>query len=120
MARPPRLRELEKRYKELRKEFLPSHFSKTGSYSDAQYRFAAAFRLLFHSELEGYLEALASTLLAGIDVRVRSGQQCKGAGAILCLYKSETRSEEHTSELQSLMRNSYAVFCLKKKNTIMK
>src|SRR3546814_6710852 len=29
--------------------------------------------------------------------------------AIVC-----TRSEEHTSELQSLMRNSYAVFCLKK------
>src|SRR3546814_9285104 len=27
------------------------------------------------------------------------------------------RSEEHTSELQSLMRNSYAVFCLKKKIT---
>src|SRR3546814_8593212 len=27
------------------------------------------------------------------------------------------RSEEHTSELQSLMRNSYAAFCLKKKNT---
>src|SRR3546814_11892465 len=29
----------------------------------------------------------------------------------------EMRSEEHTSELQSLMRISYAVFCLKKKNT---
>src|SRR3546814_9769054 len=29
-----------------------------------------------------------------------------------------SRSEEHTSELQSLMRISYAVFCLKKKNTI--
>src|SRR3546814_9945887 len=28
------------------------------------------------------------------------------------------RSEEHTSELQSLMRISYAVFCLKKKNTL--
>src|SRR3546814_6763199 len=28
-----------------------------------------------------------------------------------------TRSEEHTSELQSLMRISYAVFCLKKKKT---
>src|SRR3546814_9235087 len=27
------------------------------------------------------------------------------------------RSEEHTSELQSLMRNSYAVFCLKKQKT---
>src|SRR3546814_4723034 len=30
------------------------------------------------------------------------------------------RSEEHTSELQSLMRISYAVFCLKKKNTNIK
>src|SRR3546814_4797926 len=30
------------------------------------------------------------------------------------------RSEEHTSELQSLMRISYAVFCLKKKNTYAK
>src|SRR3546814_9617091 len=29
-----------------------------------------------------------------------------------------SRSEEHTSELQSLMRNSYAVFCLKKKKII--
>src|SRR3546814_1492531 len=29
----------------------------------------------------------------------------------------QTRSEEHTSELQSLMRKSYAVLCLKKKNT---
>src|SRR3546814_10680367 len=31
--------------------------------------------------------------------------------------RSEVRSEEHTSELQSLMRISYAVFCLKKKTT---
>src|SRR3546814_8662049 len=30
---------------------------------------------------------------------------------------AQWRSEEHTSELQSLMRISYAVFCLKKKNT---
>src|SRR3546814_4474567 len=30
--------------------------------------------------------------------------------------RSVSRSEEHTSELQSLMRISYAVFCLKKKN----
>src|SRR3546814_5236498 len=34
------------------------------------------------------------------------------AGAAFC---RRTRSEEHTSELQSLMRISYAVFCLKKK-----
>src|SRR3546814_10919743 len=31
--------------------------------------------------------------------------------------QAKIRSEEHTSELQSLMRNSYAVFCLKKKKT---
>src|SRR3546814_2605500 len=31
------------------------------------------------------------------------------------LFSAVTRSEEHTSELQSLMRISYAVFCLKKK-----
>src|SRR3546814_5013114 len=34
---------------------------------------------------------------------------CAGLGRLI-------RSEEHTSELQSLMRISYAVFCLKKKN----
>src|SRR3546814_2280854 len=31
--------------------------------------------------------------------------------------EAEVRSEEHTSELQSLMRNSYAVFCLKKQTS---
>src|SRR3546814_4353820 len=41
-------------------------------------------------------------------VRVRGGRAQAGLA---------TRSEEHTSELQSLMRISYAVFCLKKKNT---
>src|SRR3546814_2053617 len=34
----------------------------------------------------------------------------------LAVGEPERRSEEHTSELQSLMRISYAVFCLKKKN----
>src|SRR3546814_4184871 len=38
-----------------------------------------------------------------------------GAGTFLPV-KADDRSEEHTSELQSLMRISYAVFCLKKKN----
>src|SRR3546814_7907930 len=38
----------------------------------------------------------------------RGGKMSKSAGEFL-------RSEEHTSELQSLMRISYAVFCLKKK-----
>src|SRR3546814_7092085 len=38
-----------------------------------------------------------------------------GQGCELLLFEVTARSEEHTSELQSLMRNSYAVFCLKKK-----
>src|SRR3546814_6443497 len=37
-------------------------------------------------------------------------------GAVSRVFRSN-RSEEHTSELQSLMRISYAVFCLKKKKT---
>src|SRR3546814_4226609 len=42
--------------------------------------------------------------LSGAPARVRARERRKG------------RSEEHTSELQSLMRISYAVFCLKKKS----
>src|SRR3546814_3668477 len=37
------------------------------------------------------------------------------SAAIASLAQLSSRSEEHTSELQSLMRISYAVFCLKKK-----
>src|SRR3546814_1130993 len=41
----------------------------------------------------------------------------KPGGRLRCrIAGGNPRSEEHTSELQSLMRNSYAVFCLKKKN----
>src|SRR3546814_3927560 len=46
--------------------------------------------------------------VASLDLPVPDG--CTIAGAELA------RSEEHTSELQPLMRTSYAVFCLKKKN----
>src|SRR3546814_6715264 len=38
-----------------------------------------------------------------------------GASAAADVTRLKDRSEEHTSELQSLMRSSYAVFCLKKK-----
>src|SRR3546814_3723606 len=41
----------------------------------------------------------------------------RGAAAKAATARTAARSEEHTSELQSLMRISYAVFCLKKKNT---
>src|SRR3546814_6317367 len=48
----------------------------------------------------------------------RSGLLTDGAfrEAVLVRPATGKRSEEHTSELQSLMRISYAVFCLKKKN----
>src|SRR3546814_6249419 len=45
---------------------------------------------------------------------------CDFDGVERDLLRALNRSEEHTSELQSLMRISYAVFCLKKKNTIIK
>src|SRR3546814_3918425 len=46
-------------------------------------------------------------LVLGIECRRSKQVRLVGCG----------RSEEHTSELQSLMRTSYAVFCLKKKNS---
>src|SRR3546814_8941203 len=52
--------------------------------------------------------------------RALEGSQTKGAERTDMPRKSnpvDDRSEEHTSELQSLMRISYAVFCLKKKKT---
>src|SRR3546814_6737595 len=49
-----------------------------------------------------------------LDRVQRELQKTKGVTGIV--YE-QTRSEEHTSELQSLMRISYAVFCLKKKKT---
>src|SRR3546814_5231157 len=42
---------------------------------------------------------------------------CINGKARVINLKEPSRSEEHTSELQSLMRISYAVFCLKKKKT---
>src|SRR3546814_6881653 len=49
--------------------------------------------------------------------RQRIGPRVGLGGVGEALQHHVRRSEEHTSELQSLMRISYAVFCLKKKNT---
>src|SRR3546814_2542066 len=54
-----------------------------------------------------------------IDANVTFGRAFFGVGHVTaqsCHRNLESRSEEHTSELQSLMRISYAVFCLKKNN----
>src|SRR3546814_4456975 len=62
--------------------------------------------------------AVAATLSATLELaksgRIRQKQDA-ASGPLLLRAVPEGRSEEHTSELQSLMRISYAVFCLKKK-----
>src|SRR3546814_4552874 len=74
--------------------------------------------------------ALADDLFALVDAAVKEGHDTR-IGPRLGLFQPDDlgfgaqrvadnhrRSEEHTSELQSLMRISYAVFCLKKKRTV--
>src|SRR3546814_5960660 len=57
------------------------------------------------------------SLFSSSDVNMGGDQDFKGKGEAEQSNRlsGEIRSEEHTSELQSLMRISYAVFCLKKK-----
>src|SRR3546814_7840660 len=57
--------------------------------------------------------ALQTTLGHATIVATERNDDAIGAGR--CELIDRDRSEEHTSELQSLMRISYAVFCLKKK-----
>src|SRR3546814_2251193 len=52
---------------------------------------------------------------AGFGPASGPGLDPRDSGSRVALH-ARSRSEEHTSELQSLMRISYAVFCLKKKN----
>src|SRR3546814_10342365 len=70
------------------------------------------YTTLFRSRLR--TSALSVVVSAG-----GCGCDCGGdcGGATCATTPVEARSEEHTSELQSLMRISYAVFCLKKKKT---
>src|SRR3546814_4370531 len=63
------------------------------------------YTTLFRSQSGRGVRSRPSLSQIGEDRRRRDGQ----------LSPARRRSEEHTSELQSLMRSSYAVFCLKKK-----
>src|SRR3546814_8869595 len=60
--------------------------------------------------LRGRIDAIASRTGSASKGRVDVPEPCRRSGT-----HPVGRSEEHTSELQSLMRISYAVFCLKKK-----
>src|SRR3546814_9787228 len=56
-------------------------------------------------------------LLQASTMTLTRGSARLAIAASIALARCAQRSEEHTSELQSLMRISYAVFCLKKKKT---
>src|SRR3546814_1567545 len=64
---------------------------------------------------EGSTADLAARLGLPILLVVDAARQSQSVAALVHGFR---RSEEHTSELQSLMRISYAVFCLKKKRRI--
>src|SRR3546814_1203950 len=74
--------------------------------TDTLFPYTTLFRSVSTPMIVGRLIGWVLLLLA---VAVAGHEALSSLGA-------EGRSEEHTSELQSLMRISYAVFCLKKKN----
>src|SRR3546814_843655 len=86
-------------------------------------RLAGDQHLPRHRQAERGEDLVGLSLVAGqLDGDVRRAAGDRGLDALLVLAVAELhqrllRSEEHTSELQSLMRISYAVFCLKKKKT---
>src|SRR3546814_5474518 len=82
-------------------------------------RFAAKQRVAlttsirrYNSTCERAVSTWAKLSKASRNLRIASRRKASSA-----FTTSNGRSEEHTSELQSLMRISYAVFCLKKKKT---
>src|SRR3546814_8694595 len=67
------------------------------------------------SVVRGHVVSLLGNSLGRL-VRKGVGQHFRRSLGFGGFVDGQRRSEEHTSELQSLMRISYAVFCLKKKN----
>src|SRR3546814_5209995 len=87
-------------------------------------RFAEAFAERLHAHVRttlwGYAPGEQLTPEAIIKEEYRGIRPAPGYPACPEHSLKRIRSEEHTSELQSLMRNSYAVFCLKKKKNTQK
>src|SRR3546814_8537298 len=88
---------------------LPPRSTRT----DTLFPYTTLFRSLDQGGHASNATSIAKTYAAEAIFRIvdRSIQMCGGMGV---------RSEEHTSELQSLMRISYAVFCLNKKKILKK
>src|SRR3546814_2915053 len=71
--------------------------------------------VLIEARADGTLRLMATDLDLQIDESVAAAVDQPGATTVSAHTLFDIRSEEHTSELQSLMRISYAVFCLKTK-----
>src|SRR3546814_4644411 len=80
--------------------------------TDTLFPYTTLFRSLSQAE-EKTLFSHLSDASKGAQIALRSEDFTAAMAAMARLR--QPRSEEHTSELQSLMRISYAVFCLKKK-----
>src|SRR3546814_13468772 len=79
--------------------------------TDTLFPYTTLFRSglsVWWAEVRVMLAPLEAAIVQGIPLPGQLAALREAAGTL-------TRSEEHTSELQSLMRISYAVFCLKKK-----
>src|SRR3546814_2402339 len=84
---------------------------------------AATAATLDDVKQKGFVQCGVSTGVPGFSYTDDAGNWqgfdpsvCQAVAAAVFGDSTKVRSEEHTSELQSLMRISYAVFCLKKKN----
>src|SRR3546814_8414514 len=78
---------------------------------------AFAFIILSGERTAAILTMMAVLFGAGIVILRARQLRLYGLLLLAAVPAAFLRSEEHTSELQSLMRISYAVFCLKNKNT---
>src|SRR3546814_5840263 len=84
--------------------------------TDTLFPYTTLFRSYYRNE-DGWVDNI------GTGIKDSNSMEAFGGRAILLMQPTDrmkvkllaSRSEEHTSELQSLMRISYAVFCLKKK-----
>src|SRR3546814_8091949 len=75
------------------------------------------YALYTNQQVDPEILEQVSVNLGVTDVDSPTASAVGGTINIRTRVPSDERSEEHTSELQSLMRISYAVFCLKKKKT---
>src|SRR3546814_16816143 len=87
--------------------------------TDTLFPYTTLFRSLM-SLIFGFQSTVAIQFIENACIATSYTIRCAPAGQRIArsglMARLTRRSEEHTSELQSLMRRSYAVFCLKKKN----